>query len=274
MKISGAVVIAILSTGALIDAQDQSPTERIAVPMSTPDRVGKVDIDAFRGSISIRGTNRNDVLIIARARETSARGQRPPQSPPPGLRRLRQSSGFDVKESNNVIEISTDPRGRGYDFDIEVPARTNLDVFLVNGSDVNVRDVDGDMEVDNATGNVTMTNVAGSVVAAGVKGTIRVVMARAAPDKPMAFTTLTGNVDVTFPAGIRATFKLRSDRGAINTNFDLQAKSEAKARSDPGQQTTALKIEVNRSRIGTVNGGGPEIELRSFNGDIFLRQGK
>jgi hypothetical protein len=30
---------------------------------------------------------------------------------------------------------------------------------------------------------------------------------------------------------------------------------------------------VNRSIYGTVNGGGPEIELRTFNGSVFLRKG-
>jgi hypothetical protein len=239
--------------------------------------MARVDIDAYRGSITIRGTNRKDVLITARTREQSGRrGQSAAQPPAPDLRRLPQSNGFDVKQSNNVVDISTstNPRARGYDFEIEVPTRTNLDVFLVNGSDVNVRDVEGDMEVENATGNVILTNVAGSVVANTVKGAINAVIARAAPDKPMAFTTLTGDVDVTFPAAIRATFKLRSDQGNISTNFDLQVKPESTPRSEAKQGQGPLKIEVNRLRIGTANGGGPEIELRSFTGNIFLRQGK
>ena len=273
MKVLAIAAAAILFTGAMSIAQGQPRPERVTVALSDPDRAGKVEIDAYRGSIAIRGTNRKDVLITARARE-GRRGQRTPQPPPPGFRRLLQANGFDVSESNNVVAISTSPRGDGYDFEIEVPTRTNLDVFLVNGSDVNVRDVDGDMEVDNATGDVIMTNVAGAVVANSVKGAIKAMIARVAADKPMAFTTLTADVDVTFPAATRATFKLRSDQGNITPNFDLQLKSESTPRSEARQGKEPLKIAVNRSRIGTVNGGGPEIELRSFNGNIFLRQGK
>jgi len=33
-------------------------------------------------------------------------------------------------------------------------------------------------------------------------------------------------------------------------------------------------VEINRAIYGNVNGGGPEIELRSFNGSIYLRKGQ
>lgn len=34
------------------------------------------------------------------------------------------------------------------------------------------------------------------------------------------------------------------------------------------------RLEVNRAIYGTVGGGGPEIELRSFNGDVYPRRGQ
>ena len=33
------------------------------------------------------------------------------------------------------------------------------------------------------------------------------------------------------------------------------------------------RVEVDNSIYGTVNGGGPDFELRTFNGDIYLRRG-
>lgn len=32
------------------------------------------------------------------------------------------------------------------------------------------------------------------------------------------------------------------------------------------------RVEVDNSIYGTVNGGGPDFELRTFNGDIYLRR--
>jgi DUF4097 and DUF4098 domain-containing protein YvlB len=269
------LVAAILCAGAPGSAQAPPPPERITLGFSDPNRVGQVEIDAHGGSITIRGTNRKDVLITARERaDSGARGQRTPEPLPPGFRRLPRTSGFDVEESDNQIEISTSHGGGGHDFDIEVPARTNLEVSLVFGGDVTIRDVEGDIEVNNAGGTVTLTNVAGAVVADAVMGAIKAVITRAAPDKPMAFSTLTGDIDVTFPAAIRATFKLRSDGGDVITNFDLQMKPSNTPQSQSRQGKEPVRIEVNRSLIGTVNGGGPEIELRSVGGRIYLRQGK
>jgi hypothetical protein len=34
------------------------------------------------------------------------------------------------------------------------------------------------------------------------------------------------------------------------------------------------RVGVDTSIYGTVNGGGPEFELRTFNGDVYLRKGK
>jgi DUF4097 and DUF4098 domain-containing protein YvlB len=269
------VVAAILSAGAIGLAQTPAQPERITVPFSDPGRVGKVELDVFGGTVTIRGTNRKDVLITARTREDSGkRGQRPSAELPPGFRRLPQLNGFDVEESDNHIEISAGVLSAGHDFDVEVPTRTNLEVSLVNGSEVNVRDVEGEIEVENVNGGVTMTNVAGAVVADSVNGAVKAVITRVTPDKPMAFTTLNGVIDVTFPAAIKATFKLRSDHGEIITDFDLQMKSEATSRSQSRSGQGPLRIEVNQSMIGLANGGGPEIELRSTNGTIYLRKGK
>ena len=68
--------------------------------------------------------------------------------------------------------------------------------------------------------------------------------------------------------------KLRSERGEIFTDFDLQLKSQSAATAEARRGSGPLRIDVNRDVVGTVNGGGPEIELRSFNGAIYLRKGK
>ena len=88
--------------------------------------------------------------------------------------------------------------------------------------------------MNNGTGAVTLTNVAGAVVA-DAHGAIKAVVARVTADKPMAFSTLTGDVDVTFPAGIKATFKLRSDGGEILTNFDLQMRRPPRRNHNRGR---------------------------------------
>ena len=83
-------------------------------------------------------------------------------------------------------------------------------------------------------------------------------------------------VDVTLPPAVRANVKLRSDHGDVFTDFDIQmtAAKEPPVGRDSRQSGGRYRLEVDRSLYGTINGGGPEFELRSFNGNVFLRRGK
>ena len=262
------------ATGVFGQAPQDASQERLTVPFSDPGRPGKIELNSLGGTISIKGTNRKDVLIVSGSGGDAGRNRnrRDSDTPATGLRRLTQPGGFSVEESNNVMEISSGP-ARGHDFEIEVPTRTSLVISLHNGGMMTVADVDGDMELNNINGGITLTNVAGAVVANATNGGIRAVLTRVTPDKAMAFTSLNGQVDVTLPPTIKATFKLRSDMGDVYTDFDLQIRSQGTATSEARRGGGPTRIEVNRSIFGAANGGGPEIELRSFNGNIYLRKG-
>ena len=168
-------------------------------------------------------------------------------------------------------------QGRGLNFTIEVPRRTNLKVSVVNGDSITVDGVEGDIETSNVNGpTTTLTNVSGSVVAHATNGRIVATIARVAAQKAMAFSALNGNVDVTLPASVKANVKMRSDQGDVFTDFDIQltASKEAPVVKDTRQSNGRYRLEVDRSLYGTINGGGPEFELRSFNGNVYLRRGK
>ena len=110
----------------------------------------------------------------------------------------------------------------------------------------------------------------------GTNGKVIATMSRVTAQKAMAFTSLNGEVDVTLPASVKANVKLRSDQGDVFTDFDIQltAPKEAPAARDSRQSGSRYRLEVDRSLYGTINGGGPEFELRSFNGSVYLRRGK
>jgi len=160
-----------------------------------------------------------------------------------------------------------------YDLNIEVPLKTNLEISTVNGGEITVEGVDGDLEVGNVNGGITLTRVGGSVVAHTTNGDVKVSLARVTPQKPMAFTTLNGDVDITFPVATRANLKLRSERGEILTDFDLKMTADGSAPKieDTRQSGGRYRIEVNKVLSATINGGGPDFELRSFTGNIYLR---
>jgi hypothetical protein len=79
-------------------------------------------------------------------------------------------------------------------------------------------------------------------------------------------------VDVTLPAAAKANLKLRSNQGDIYTQFEMQLRPGAAPQSRTDGRTRV--IDANQSVYGAINGGGPEFELRTWNGDIFVRKGQ
>jgi hypothetical protein len=267
------VSTAMLLAGAPVLAQSQSSDQSVTVAFSDASRPGLLRVDLISGSITVKGTDRRDVRV-ASSRDASRRNGR--QLPAePGLRRLNQPAGFSIQEERNTMTISSDITSGQVDFDIEVPVRTNLRLTTVNGSRIAVDGVEGEIELQNVNGSVTVTNVAGSVLASTTNGPVRATLTRVTAGKPMAFTSLNGQVDVTLPASLKADVKLRSDNGDVLTDFDIQLKSAAAPALEDTRNNRGgrYRVELNKSIYGTINGGGPEIELRTFNGRVILRKG-
>jgi DUF4097 and DUF4098 domain-containing protein YvlB len=256
----------------------QTAGDRITVPLTDPARPATVHVPLVRGGITIRGTDRKDVLVEARASDDDEDGddrRRPPRDKngSSGLRRIEQPASLSVEEENNRVRISAGMPNRFYNLTIEVPAKSNLEISTVNGGEITVDGVDGDLEVGNVNGGITLTRVSGSVVAHTTNGDVKVAMTRVTPQKPMAFTTLNGDVDVTFPASTKANLKLRSEQGEILTDFELKTVPDSSMPKieDTRQSGGRYRIEVNKVLSATMNGGGPDFELRSFTGNIYLR---
>ena len=249
--------------------QIQQSADRITVPFSDPARVGSLKVKLLQGSIVVKGTNRRDVSI--QGGPGTDLSPRRAADPPAGFRRLTQPAGFSVEESNNEISLSATRFNRNMDLQIEVPAKTNLDLSSMTGGEISVEDVDGELEISNLNGAIVLKNVGGSVVAHSMNGSVTAVVTRVTPQAPMSFTSMNGTVDVTLPTAIKANLKLRSDQGDVFTDFDFQVIQGTRSEERKGNR---FSIDVNRSISGTVNGGGPDVELRSFNGTVILRKAK
>jgi hypothetical protein len=240
------------------------------------------------GGATIRGSNRKDIVVETRPSSDDRRGQRfGPQlkvyvgrggrdsdSDTTGLRRLTQAGGYVIEENNNEVLVASGAMNRGLDFTILVPTRTHLKLSALNDGPIVVENVEGDIEVNNQNESITLTNVAGSVVANAHNGAVKVVMTRLMADKAMGFTSFNGDVDVTLPASAKANLKMHSDHGEIFTGFDVQLRPATPATTQPTRGGDGrFRIEVNRSVQGAINGGGPEFEMRTFNGNIYVRKG-
>jgi len=257
-----------------IVTQQPSSADQVTVPLSNPSSPGLIDVSLVQGSITVRGTNRKDVLVSARPETDSDRRNHHYDPDSEGLRRIPQTAGFRITEDANHVKVSSDSPNRSITFEIEVPSRTNLKLHTVNGGDILVENVEGELMVSNTNGGITLNNVSGSVMAGTTNGSVRATLARVTAQKEMAFTSLNGTVDVTLPPTTKANLRLRSDNGDVYSDFDVQLAPSAPVVQENNSSNGRYRISRNRSIVGVINGGGPEFELRTFNSNVYVRKGK
>ncbi|HEX4808473.1 MAG TPA: hypothetical protein VH325_06065, partial [Bryobacteraceae bacterium] len=90
------------------------------------------------------------------------------------------------------------------------------------------------------------------------------------------FSTLNGDIDVTLPENLKANVRMKTDNGEIYSDFDVKLDSGAQpvpAESGRRQDGT-YHLRFDRALHGTINGGGPEFQFTSFNGQIYIHKKK
>jgi DUF4097 and DUF4098 domain-containing protein YvlB len=247
--------------------------DKVSVAFSDPSRPGLVKVSLIHGSITITGYNGKEVVIEARNRTSSRRSK----SAPDGLKRIDlRNSGLTVEEQNNVMSIGAASLAHPVDFTIQVPVKTNLKLHTINSGNVKVEGVDGEIEVNNVNGGATLTNISGSAVAHALNGKILATFARIDAGKPMSFSSMNGAIDVTFPGDLKANVRLKSEHGEIYTDFDvtITPDSNKPVVQDSRSKNGKYRVQVDRSIVGSINGGGAEIQFKNFNGPIYIRKTK
>ncbi len=249
-------------------AQTASGADHVSVALSDPARPASVKASLVNGGITVKAYDGKEVVIEARARNRESA-----HSDSNMKRIVVSSTGLSVEEENNEVRIGTDSIGRSIDLSISVPVHTSLKLSAVNSGDIVVTGVDGELDVNDVNGSVTLNNVSGSAVAHALNGRVLVTFTRT-NQKPMAFSSLNGDIDVTFPADLKANLSLKSDRGEIFSDFDVQVQASAPQQTveDGRGHGGKFLVKIDKSVHGTINGGGPEMQFTNFNGSIYIRK--
>jgi DUF4097 and DUF4098 domain-containing protein YvlB len=113
-------------------------------------------------------------------------------------------------------------------------------------------------------------------VAQTVNGDVTATFTRLDGKKPLSLITLNGDVDITLPATAKVDFKLKIDNhGEIYSDFELALQDKIeKTVEDKRSRGGRYKVKIDKTVSGSINGGGQEITLKTFNGDILLRKAK
>lgn len=267
------IVVAFVLSGT---ALGQPTVDKIPVPLTDPGRPVHLSVGLISGSIVVKGYSGKEVIVEA-ALQPAEDDEDQPKSKKSGSMKLipNTSTGLTVEEENNEVTVSTGMRSayRRTDLTIQVPIQCSMKLSTVNDGDIEVENVTGELETNNTNGSIRLKRISGSAVAQTTNGEIQATFVSVNPEKAMSFSSFNGDVDVTFPASIKATVQLKSDQGEIYSDFDIQMqKSAAQVNKNEGSKGK-YRVSLDKGMRGMINGGGQEIQFNNFNGNIYIRKG-
>ena len=290
-----------LLTAEGIAFSNDGPSGQLKVSFSDQAKPGELRVSQGSGDITVIGYSGKEIIIESDSVVQTPRENHDNER----ARGLRKISGSQVLvnswEDENIIDISSSIDNDS-NMTIHVPTQTSLKLGgMIMEGDITVTGVTGDFEINTLDGDIVLTGISGTVVAHSVDGDITVSLDSVDPQKPMSFSTVDGDIDVTLPGDIEANVHMKNIDGDIFTDFEIElvnypvevknrkskSTGNAKQRSwnNPSSPHTVIQdmitgniltdiimSAVGNNLYGSINGGGPEIQFITIDGDIFLRK--
>ena len=252
-------------------------TQKATVAFSDPSQPRKLVVETMFGSVTVRGYNGQEAIVETTGEHRHSRAGTEGGGAAGGHApdRRQQSRLWTLRK--RTIRSGSPVGGSPFsqaDIVIQVPVQTSVSVNARLGNAIVIENISGEIEANNMNGQVTITNVSGSVMAHSMNGKILASINSVTPDKAMSFSTMNGEIDVTLPASIKANVKLKTDHGDMFTDFDikLDATAQPPQVEDNRKKGGRYRVRFNRGTNGTINGGGPEIQFTTFNGNILIHK--
>ena len=246
MKAAIAIISGII-TLSLAGQPDRA--EQMTVALSRPNEPGVLTVPHHKGAINVVGYEGTSVVVSASQRY--------------GHDTAMPAVDLGAVEKDNHVVVSASPRHRTIDLTIMVPRRFSLQLKNDDSGTICIQRVSGEIAVSNLNGDIHLVDVAGSALLDTVDGSITAQFSNVTPGTPMAFTSLEGNIDITFPSDVRALARIRADHGAVRNDF---------APAPEGDVSSDAPAPRTSWTYANLNGGGPEFRLWSFYGRIHVRR--
>ncbi len=260
--------IQLLIVAFLLGLTFTTAQEEVSVPLSKPGTKGKLTMYLLNGSISVSSHSGSEVVVTATTRGSSKSKSKSKY----GLKKIDANAvRFTVEEVDNRVRVKSKNINTTTDFDIKVPKNFSLKLSVTNNGNIYVENITGEIEASNTNGKIDMKNVRGSVIADALNRNITISFDKISNSESMAFSSLNGNLDISFPPNLKADVKAKTDNGAIYTDFELKI-SDKKADIKSSRSSNVYQVNVDKWTFGTINGGGPELLFKTLNGDIIIRK--
>ena len=238
---------------------------------NTPKVKNRVEIQNLLGEIFVKNTSGNAIVI-----ESDIKLEKPERAD--GLKLLgaledNTELGVNVNEENGIVYISgISKQVRDYKYTISIPQGIAVSIDynspFANG-DIKIDSYKGSLEINTLSANVNLTGCTGPFAVNSISGNVEVIFSNLSQDEPTSLASVSGLIDVSIPAGDKATIEVNTITGNVYNNLDLKSQGKAK-KDDRSDGLGAIKYEGKNSY--TLNEGGQKLYLKSVSGNIYLRK--
>ncbi|HYW42304.1 MAG TPA: hypothetical protein VE959_05575 [Bryobacteraceae bacterium] len=236
----------------------------------------KLLVDNVSGFVHVTGAAGNEVQVSVE-RHTRAESNE-------ALASAKREVKLDQSQQGNSVRLYVDGPFRGnngvnyrgdqyygyrvtFDYDIQVPAATELVLKTINDGDIVVKRTSGPFEIGGLNGGIEMEEISGYGSAHTLNGPLKVSFSRN-PAKDSEFHTLNGAVDINFQPGLDANLHFHTLNGGVYADFELTA---LPARGGENTNGKFIYRSDRRAMDGRAGKGGPELTFHTLNGPIRLR---
>lgn len=271
------IVLVFFSVPASYSFAGDLPVERAEVRLSDASKPAFVEVRIHTGAITVTGYNGKNVLVEAKAvnNPKSEKEKEKEKEKAKGMFLIRNNrTGLTIVEEHNKVLVKVYSITQRVNLDIKVPYKTSLKLKGLNDGFIKVEKVSGELEVNHLNGPITLKNVSGTVIASALNGDVNVVFDKVNLKKPMSFSTLNGDIDVTFPKDVKFNLKMKSEQGEIYSDFKLKMQPGPSPAKKPEKKEGKYVLKFDKTIYALLNGGGEEVQFKTFTGDIYIRAKK
>jgi DUF4097 and DUF4098 domain-containing protein YvlB len=207
----------------------------------------KVSIRNLNGNITIEGWDLNQ----AELRVTKLGGSEVD----------RQATRVIYSAERDDFWVKTEPAGKGISVDYRIKLPRSIRKIEIDALNSNIRMVglSGNISIEVKSGSVELVGISGQIRARAVNGNIVASLDRWA-DRGVELSSVNGNIELHLPPGTNADLEASTLSGRIEAQGLSDMKSERRL--------------VGQKAEGSIGNGGPNIKVKTVNGDIRLSAAK
>jgi len=280
-SILAAVLFLLPATLSFTSAAEQN----YSLPLSKPGEATSLIAEVHTGTVSVSGYDGETIEITARVKDVDpedmekVKRSKPPRQAGPekkapsteGLKAVKsRMMKLEIEEEDNEVYITSQYSTQHVVLDIKVPRRADLGIEVYKGGNISISNISGSIEASAYQGGITANKVSGPIVAETYNTDIVVNFDSFNKENPTSLTSHKGNIDITLNKQVAAKVNVQSYQGEIYSGLDSEfvAIENVERSNENGKQS----IEIASVMSTKVNGGGQDITLTTYSGNVYIRK--